>query len=91
MKIRDFKKYYRGSNIDEKSLIDSGQLHLSKNHLTNKSEIGISVSDTPKILLYFKYVCVVTGKEIGEGSDGEPLLDPKTMKFVRWVKYPKNS
>lgn len=92
MRLKDIlsKKYYRGSNHDEKDLIDNNQLNPSINHLTNKKEIGVSVSDTPKIMSYFKYVCIVTGKEIGEGSDGEPLLDPKTIKFVRWVKHPKN-
>ncbi len=27
----------------------------------------------------------LTGKEIGTGSDGEPLLDTNTIKFTRWV------
>lgn len=74
--------YYRGTNnADEPELIKSGLIRPSINHLTGDYEIGLSVSDVEEPLMkYFKYVYKVTGKEIGLGSDGEPLLDIKTVK-----------
>lgn len=84
------KVYYRGTdNNDEPALISSGTLRPSTDHLSGKTEAGVSVSDVPDVGKYFRYMYKVTGTELPEvGSDGEPLLDPKTMKFVDWVKAP---
>lgn len=84
------KVYYRGTdNKDEPALISSGTLRPSTDHLSGKTEAGVSVSDVPDVGKYFRYMYKVTGTELPEvGSDGEPLLDPNTMKFVDWVKAP---
>lgn len=84
------KVYYRGTdNTDEPTLILNGTLRQSTDHLSGKTEAGVSVSDVPDVGNYFRYMYKVTGTELPEvGSDGEPLLDPKTMKFVDWVKAP---
>ena len=98
------KLYYRGTNnINEPQYIINGTFHLSKNHLTNKLEKGLSVADVfnnesgisvsstyEQLLKYFKYVYIVTGDEIGIGSDGEPLLDVKTLKFINWIQGENN-
>lgn len=83
--------YYRGTdNINEPDLIKSGQLKNSTNKLTAKEESGVSVSDVPDVKAHFKHMYKVTGNEVGTGSDGEPLLDPKSMKFVNWVNESTN-
>lgn len=82
------KIYYRGTdNHDEDVLVGNKTLLPSLNHITNDREIGISVSDVPSVSKYFKYMYKLTGKEVGEGSDGEPLLDPATIEFIKWVKH----
>jgi hypothetical protein len=81
-----YKTYYRGTNNKkEEHLIASGNLRNSTNHVTGEKENGLSVSDTPSVGKYFSYMYELTGKEIGTGSDGEPLLDTNTIKFIRWV------
>lgn len=83
------KIYYRGTdNPDEENLVKTKTLRPSFNHVNNKQEIGISVSDVPDVKKFFKYMYQISGIEIGEGSDGEPLLDPKSVKFVTWVDKP---
>lgn len=84
------KVYFRGTNNSkEDELVKSKQLRPSLNHITNKREIGVSVSDVPDVGNYFQYLYKVTGTEVGTGADGEPLLDPKTIEFVKWVKHTK--
>lgn len=81
------KTYFRGTNNpNEDELVKRKELRPSLNHITNKREIGISVSDVPDVEKYFDYLYTITGIEVGEGADGEPLLDPKTIKFVKWIK-----
>jgi hypothetical protein len=81
------KVYYRGTNNpSEDTLVKSKKLLPSLNHLTGQREKGISVSDVPDVGEYFKYLYKIKGIEIGEGADGEPLLDPNTIYFVKWVK-----
>lgn len=81
--------YFRGTNNpDEESLIRNKQLRSSVNHLTNAPERGISVSDVDSVGKYFRYLYRLTGKEIGTGTDGEPLLDPTTVSFLGWIKSP---
>lgn len=83
------KVYYRGTNNpDEEMLVRNRTLRASVNQVTKQPEKGISASDVPSVGEYFKYLYVLTGKEVGEGSDGEPLLDPSSVSFVRWVKQP---
>lgn len=85
------KIYYRGTdNPDEQELVTSGKLNPSINHETGKPEVGVSVSDVSSVGKYFKFLYKVSGKELQHlGSDGEPLLDPKSMKFIEWVKSPR--
>lgn len=79
--------YYRGTNnSNEDQLVKSRQLRPSLNHITNKRERGISVSDVPDVGKYFDFMYMLTGTEVGEGADGEPLLDPNTVEFIKWVK-----
>jgi hypothetical protein len=81
------KTYFRGTNNPkEDELVKSKELRPSLNHITGKRERGISVSDVPDVGNYFHYMYAITGSEVGEGADGEPLLDPKTIEFVKWIK-----
>lgn len=90
MKYDEIKKsnkiYYRGTNNpNEDQLVRNKQLRPSLNHITNKREKGISVSDVPDVGGYFDYLYTLTGDEIGLGADGEPLLDPTTIEFIQWI------
>lgn len=83
--------YYRGTNNpNEEQLVNNKTLRASTNNITKNLEIGISVSDVDSVGSYFKYLYMLTGTEIGIGSDGEPLLDPTSVKFVKWVRGPNN-
>lgn len=83
------KVYYRGTdNPNEDKLVRSKTLRASTNNITKKPEAGISVSDVDTVGDYFDYLYTLTGTEIGLGSDGEPLLDPDSISFVKWVKRP---
>lgn len=90
MKYNEIEKpskiYYRGTNNPtEDQLVRNKQLQPSLNHITNKREKGISVSDVPGVGKYFDYLYTLTGEEIGLGADGEPLLDPTTIEFIGWI------
>ena len=93
------KLYYRGTN-DKKEVdyILQNTLNPSKNHKNGKKEDGLSVADVfndktgiavsstyEQLLKYFKYVYIVSGNEVGIGSDGEPLLDISSLEFVNWI------
>lgn len=81
------KFYFRGTNnFNELKLIKYKLLAPSKNHITKKYEKGLSVSDTFYIANFYKYVYKISGVEIAIGSDGEPVLDLNTIKFVKWIK-----
>lgn len=88
MKLKKTSRiYYRGTNNpNEDQLVRTKQLRPSLNHITNKREQGISVSDVPDVGKYFNHLYKLTGKEIGIGADGEPLLDPTTIEFIGWVR-----
>lgn len=63
--------------------IKKGTVRKSVNHLTGEAEDGLSVWEVPK---YGGGKLVeVTGEVISTGSDGEPVLDISTIKFVRVV------
>ena len=82
-------EYYRGTNNkSEVDLIKSGEIRPSLNHLSKGYEKGLSVSDTDSVGKYFKYLYKLRGKEVGEGSDGEPLLDIGSLEFVKWIENP---
>lgn len=78
--------FYRGTNNkSEIGLLESGKLKNSQNHLTGESEDGVSVWDGMRYQSH-KYTYKVTGDVIGQGADGEPVLDPKSMKVVGGIK-----
>lgn len=78
--------FYRGTNNpNEIKLLESGKLKNSKNHDTGETEDGVSVWDGMNYASH-DYTYKVSGKVVGVGSDGEPLLDPKTMKVVGGIK-----
>lgn len=59
--------------------IKKGTIRQSVNHLTGEKEDGLSVWEIPK---YAGNIIKVSGEIIGFGSDGEPLLDVKSVKFI---------
>lgn len=78
--------FFRGTNNpNEIQLLESGKLRNSKNHNTGESEDGVSVWDGMKYASH-DYTYKVSGDIVGVGSDGEPILDPKTMKVVGGLK-----
>lgn len=78
--------FFRGTNNkDEISLLESGKLRNSENHATGEKEDGVSVWDGMNYASH-KYTYKVTGEIVGQGADGEPVLDPKTMKVVGGIK-----
>lgn len=82
--LRQDGHFYRliGSE-KEVGYIKKGTVRKSTNHLTGETEDGLSVWEFPK---YGGGKLVeVTGEVISTGSDGEPVLDISTIKFVRVV------
>jgi dihydroxyacetone kinase len=78
--------YYRGTNNpDEDSLIKNKEIRHSLNHITQKRELGLSASDVPSVGRHFKFLYTLTGKEIGLGADGEPILDIDSIEFINWI------
>lgn len=53
--------------------------------MTGEKEDGVSVWESPKYP--FKYQYRVSGEVVGVGSDGEPLLDPKSIKLIDAKSY----
>lgn len=73
--------FYRGTDNDaEIEYLKSGTMRASKNHDTGEAEDGVSVWESPKYS--FKHMYAVTGDVVSIGSDGEPVLDPKSIKLV---------
>ena len=79
--IREDGVFYRAtSSKKEAEYIRKGIIRPSANHMTGKKEDGLSVweiSKYPSDILE-----KVSGDVIGIGSDGEPLLDVKTVKLL---------
>lgn len=74
--------FWRGSpNKNDMELLRAGQHRGSKNHATGEWEDGLSVARTPEAFGY-PYYYRVKGKQIGHGSDSEPLLDMASVKPV---------
>ena len=77
-------EFYRlTNNADEVALARSGQLRPSRNYVENISEPGVSVADGPHYAGQgYKYGYRVAGDVVGKGSDGEPVLNPKTLRAL---------
>lgn len=89
LRLAGFQKdgwFYRGTdNPKEIEYLKNGTMRPSTNHATGEKEDGVSVWENSKYA--FKYLYRVTGEVSGVGSDGEPLLDPKTIKLVSEKSY----
>lgn len=79
-------EFFRGTdNKKELDYLKNGTIRASTNHMTGEKEDGVSVWETPKYP--FKYQYRVSGEVVGVGSDGEPLLDPKSIKLIEAKSY----
>jgi hypothetical protein len=74
--------YFRWTNRETEPELARGRtIRPSVNHLAQKTEAGLSVSAGP--WLYFRmhsFCYFVSGKDLGLGSDGEPILDISTLE-----------
>jgi len=79
-------EYLRSSN-NKKDIqyLKEGSHKGSTNHHTGESEGGLSVAHDFEV--GGKYGAIVSGVEIGQGSDSEPLLDIESVKFVRKITF----
>lgn len=76
--------FYRVIGSDKEiEYIQNGTIRKSINHMTGEVEDGLSVWEIPKYS--GGKIVELTGDVISIGSDGEPLLDISTVKFVRVV------
>ena len=82
--LRQDGHFYRVIGSEKEiGYIKKGTVRKSKNHFTGETEDGLSVWEVPK---YGGGKLVeVTGEVVSTGSDGEPMLDISTIKFVRVV------
>lgn len=79
-------EFFRGSdNKKDLNYLKNGTIRVSTNHMTGEKEDGVSVWESPKYP--FKYQYRVSGEVVGVGSDGEPLLDPKSIKLIDAKSY----
>ena len=76
------------NNKDEIRLLKAGVLHPSINHADNTREAGLSVSQYAGYgAMGYQYCYRVTGNIIAFGSDGEPVLDIKSISpITRMIK-----
>lgn len=82
--IRKDGHFYRVIGSEKEiDYIKNGTIRKSVNHMTGEEEAGLSVWETPKYQT--GTIIEVTGKPISIGSDGEPILDISSIKFVRKV------
>lgn len=82
--------FYRATNNkNEISLINSGKLKPSVNHLSGENEEGLSVWDRPENVGH-DYTYKISGEIIGYGSDGEPILDMSTLNPIGEMTDGKN-
>jgi len=68
-------------NSEDYKHLKNGTHRGSKNHVTNETEGGLSVSRDPAHAAG-KYAYLVRGNVTGQGSDGEPLLDTSTAEVA---------
>lgn len=68
--------FWRGTDRPgEYKDIKSGKQIISRNHVDNRPEAGLSVASEPHyVAMQYKHGYQVTGDLVGIGSDGEPLL-----------------
>jgi hypothetical protein len=80
--------FWRFTNSDnEIDLIQQGVLRPSRNHADNFFEKGLSVAEGAHYSIQgYKYGYLIQGNVIGYGSDGEPILDLKTLKPASKLK-----
>lgn len=78
---KKYPHYWRfTNNKNEINLIKDGNLRRSKNHVDNTYEKGLSVADGAHYgIRGYKYGYGINGNVIGNGSDGEPVLDIPTL------------
>jgi len=79
-----YEGYFRfTNNPNEIQIAKAGALRNSINHADNTIESGVSVAQRPHYGIQgYKHGYQLTGDVIGYGSDGEPLLDPKTIRVL---------
>ena len=84
---RKDKHFYRVIGSDKEiEYIKKGTIRKSVNHMTGETEDGLSVWEIPKYA--GGKIIEITGDVISIGSDGEPLLDVSTIKFVKVIENP---
>lgn len=69
--------FWRGTDRKgEHADVRKGKAIMSRNHVTNKPEPGLSVADSPAYIAMseYKYGYRVRGDIVAVGSDGEPVL-----------------
>ncbi len=77
--------FFRATNRkDEPNLVREAKIRASRNHADNTTEEGLSVADAPHYITHhgYKYGYKIAGREIGTGSDGEPVLDLSSLKVI---------
>ena len=84
---RKDKHFYRVIGSDKEiEYIKKGTIRKSVNHMTGETEDGLSAWEIPKYA--GGKIIEITGDVISIGSDGEPLLDVTTIKFVKVLENP---
>lgn len=79
------------NNTKEPRLAAAGQLRRSRNHADGFDEKGVSVADGAHYTMAgYTHGYRVTGEVVGLGSDGEPLLDPKTIRVLSKIMASDN-
>lgn len=82
--IRKEGVWYRTTNNPKEiEYIKKGEIRASVNHMTGEQESGLSVWERPKYPAKFEYR--ISGELVGIGSDGEPLLDPKSVRLLEQI------
>ena len=85
--VRKDGHFYRVIGSDKEiEYIKNGTVRKSVNHMTGETEDGLSAWEIPKYA--GGKLIEITGDVVGIGSDGEPLLDVSTVKFVKIVENP---
>ena len=83
--IREDGVFYRVTgNKKEIGYVRDGTIKPSVNHMTEETESGLSVWESPKYADKIMYR--VKGDVIDIGADGEPILDVKTIKLLPDLK-----
>jgi hypothetical protein len=91
--LPEYDHYFRfTNNKDEVALLRSGKLRPSTNWRDGVAERGLSVADGPHYSVNgYRYWYPITGDVVAYGSDGEPLLDLKTLNALADMPSPTRS